>query len=153
MIIESINQLYQRDLRKLKKEIELYESDEKLWKTENSISNSGGNLCLHLIGNLKTYIGNGLANLDYIRQRDLEFSEKFIEREKLLLQIDETMDIVNIGFSMLSESDFEINFPIKIWDEETGMIYTIVHLHSHLNYHLGQINYHRRILDTKEIIH
>jgi len=61
MIVESLKELFRRDLQKLKQEIELYEKDSNLWKVESSIKNSGGNLCLHLIGNLNTFIGNGLA--------------------------------------------------------------------------------------------
>ncbi|RDY59391.1 DUF1572 family protein [Flagellimonas nanhaiensis] len=147
MIIESIKELYYRDLRRLKQEIELYKDDTTLWKTERSIKNSGGNLCLHIVGNLKTYIGNGLAQIGYVRQRDLEFSDKFVDREELYKRIDETIQIVDQGLSKLDDDRLTEDFPIIIWEKKTEMAFTIIHLHSHLNYHLGQINYHRRILE------
>ncbi|MBT28017.1 MAG: DinB superfamily protein [Thalassobius sp.] len=147
MMIESLKELFNRDLKKLKHELSLYQDDSTIWKIENSISNSGGNLCLHLIGNLKTYIGNGLAKTTYIRQRELEFSAKFVDREEIYKQIDETIEVVSDGLSQLTEEDLKGNFPIIIWEKETGMGFTLMHLHSHLNYHLGQINYHRRILE------
>ncbi|WP_053970352.1 DUF1572 family protein [Mangrovimonas sp. ST2L15] len=147
MVIESLKELYNRDLNKLKKEIELYKNDTTLWKIENSIKNSGGNLCLHIIGNLKTYIGNGLAQIDYVRQRDLEFSSRFVERKELYEKIDETIQIVGQGLSKITDEQLTETFPIIIWENKTEMAFTIIHLHSHLNYHLGQINYHRRILE------
>ncbi len=147
MVIDALKELYNRDLKKLKLEIEHYKNDSTLWKIENSIKNSGGNICLHLIGNLKTYIGNGLADTGYIRNRDFEFSGKCVDRKELLKQIDETISIVNQGLSAISDEQLAENFPVLIWEKETGMAFTIFHLHAHLNYHLGQINYHRRILD------
>ena len=147
MMIESIKELYHRDLRRLKQEIELYKDDTTLWKTERSIKNSGGNLCLHIVGNLKTYIGNGLAQIGYVRQRDLEFSGKFVDREELYKRIDETIQIVDQGLSKLDDDRLTEDFPIIVWEKKTEMAFTIIHLHSHLNYHLGQINYHRRILE------
>ena len=149
MIVEALKELYNRDLNKLKKEIELYNNDSTIWKTEHSINNSGGNLCLHLVGNLKTYIGDGLAQTGYVRQREFEFSGKFVDRKELLKQVDETIQIVNQGLSNITNEQLSGNFPIVIWEKETGMVFTLMHLHSHLNYHLGQINYHRRILDKE----
>lgn len=149
MIIKALKELFKRDLLKLKNEISSYNSDTALWEIEHSIKNSGGNLCLHLIGNLKTFIGNGLTDIGYVRKRDFEFAGKFVERAELYTQIDETIDIVDQALSQLSEEQLKENFPMLIWKEETGMAFTIIHLHSHLNYHLGQINYHRRLLDAK----
>jgi len=149
MIIEALKELFNRDLKKLKLEIELYKNDSTLWITEKSIKNSGGNLCLHLIGNLKTYIGNGLSHIGYVRQREFEFSCKFIDREELQKQIDETIQIVNQGLNKITEESLTENYPMIIWEKETGMAFTLIHLHSHLNYHLGQINYHRRILEQE----
>jgi len=148
MIIEDLKELYKRDLSRLRSEIELYENDSTMWKIENSIKNSGGNLCLHIVGNLKTYIGNGLAKIGYVRQRDFEFSGKFVDKKDLLKEVDETIQVVIQGLSNLTDEQLNEKFPIVVWENETGMAYTILHLHAHLNYHLGQINYHRRIIDS-----
>ncbi len=72
----TLQSLFKRDLEKLKSEIEQYSSEENLWRTDKSITNSAGNLCLHLIGNLKAFIGAGLAKTDYIRDREFEFAGK-----------------------------------------------------------------------------
>lgn len=147
LIIDNLITLYNRDLQKLKEEIDLYRDESNLWKVDKDIINSGGNLCLHLIGNLKTFIGNGLAGYKYTRNRDFEFSGKNVSRLELYRELDETIAIVNKGLKNLNEEQLKSNFPIKIWEEETGMLFTLLHLHAHLNYHLGQINYHRRVFD------
>jgi len=150
MVIEVLKELFKRDLNRLKQEIEFYNDETTLWEIESSIKNSGGNLCLHIIGNLKTYIGNGLAQIGYLRQRDFEFSGKLVERNEIYKQIDETIQIVSQGLDQITEEQLKENFPIIIWEVETGMAFTIIHLHSHLNYHLGQISYHRRLLDKNK---
>ena len=147
MIVESLQELFKRDLLKLKREIELYSNEANLWKIDDAIQNSGGNLCLHLIGNLKTFIGNTLAGTDYVRDRTFEFSGKDVDRKELYKQLDETILIVQKGLSTVTTEQLKENFPIAIWEKETGLAFTLIHLHSHLNYHLGQVNYHRRLLD------
>lgn len=96
----------------------------------------------------KNLLGNGIGKIGYIRQRELEFSGKFISKKDLLREIDETIEIVIQSLNKITDEQLNENFPLIVWENETGMAYTIIHLHSHLNYHLGQINYHRRILDV-----
>ncbi len=149
MIIETLKTLFKRDLEKLHKEIELYSDEPVIWQTASGISNSAGNLCLHLVGNLNAYIGVGLAKTSYVRQRDLEFSLKNIPRQQLVQKIQATMQVVESGLNTLDQQQMEKDFPVIIWDKPTGMEYTLLHLLTHLNYHLGQVNYHRRLLEKQ----
>jgi Protein of unknown function (DUF1572). len=146
-MIDTLKWLFKRDLEKLKSELQQYQSEAHIWLVEKSIANSAGNLCLHLIGNLNTYIGAGLAKTSYVRQRDLEFSSTNIPLSTLLSQIDETIIVVEKGLSNVTQEQLSGDFPIVIWDKPTGMEHTLILLATHLNYHLGQINYHRRLLD------
>lgn len=147
MIIESIRSLFSRDLLKLKAEIESYKNESKLWIVDGQIANSAGNLSLHLVGNLNTYIGNGLGNSGYVRDRDKEFSEKNRSKLELLQMIEETKTVVDRSLATILDDQLKLDFPIIVWEKPTNMAYTLMHLHGHLNYHLGQINYHRRLLD------
>ncbi|MCB0643019.1 MAG: DUF1572 family protein [Phaeodactylibacter sp.] len=150
MIIDALKELFIRDLKKLREEINAYQDEQNLWKIEANIANSGGNLCLHLIGNLKAFIGAGFANSGYIRNRVNETSLSDIPKSELLAQIEQTITVVTDGFNQLEESDLDKNFPIVIWEHPTPMASTLIHLQGHLNYHLGQINYHRRLLDHQD---
>jgi uncharacterized damage-inducible protein DinB len=149
MFIDSLISLFTRDLNKLKAEIETYQNEEALWKTDKSIANSAGNLCLHLVGNLNTYIGAQLGNSGYIRQRDLEFSLKDIPRSELIEQIEKTIGVVNSILVKLSAEDLEKVYPIEPLGYTMTTEYFLIHLYGHLNYHVGQINYHRRLLDAE----
>ena len=147
MTIEILKSLYNRDLQKLKVEIESYQNEESLWKIDKKILNSGGNLCLHLLGNLNTYIGAELGKSGYVRQRDLEFSMKDIPKTELLEKIESLIEIVDSTFKQLLEEDLKKDYPTEALGYQMTTEYFLIHLLSHLNYHLGQINYHRRLLD------
>lgn len=147
MITASLRSLYQRDLNKLKMEIGAYQNEENLWKTDKNISNSAGNLCLHLIGNLNHFIGTHLGNTGYVRQRELEFSLKDIPKTELIEKIEATTTMVDSVLNQLPEAEMEKEYPLVVFEDKMTTGYFLIHLLSHLDYHLGQINYHRRLLD------
>nr|WP_314493414.1 DUF1572 family protein [uncultured Chryseobacterium sp.] len=103
MITESLKSLFIRDLSKLKTEIESYQSEESLWKTDKDILNSAGNLCLHLVGNLNHFFGATLGNSGYVRNREEEFSLKNIPKSELIKQISETSDVIITTLDQLSD--------------------------------------------------
>ncbi len=146
-MIETLKNLFTRNLGRLKIEVELYANENNLWKVEKDITNSAGNLCLHLIGNLNTYIGKEIGKTNYIRNRALEFSSKNISKVELIKKIDETILVVNNSLDKLTPEDLLKEYPIVVFDKATSTEYLLVHLTTHLTYHLGQINYHRRLLD------
>ncbi|MFH6966658.1 DUF1572 family protein [Flavobacterium sp. FlaQc-28] len=147
MLAETLKSLFNRDLNKLKVEIESYQNENQLWAIDKNISNSGGNLCLHLIGNINTYIGSEIGKTGYIRNRPLEFSLKDIPKSELIGKIEETIIVVNNTLDLLSEEDLNAIYPQIVFEKEMTTGFFFVHLSTHLAYHLGQINYHRRLLD------
>ena len=146
MLRDSLIEIFERDLNKLRAEIDLYKSDEDLWRVAGEISNSGGNLCLHLVGNVNHFIGAVLGESGYVRDRDREFSSNGVSRAALSAEIDKAIEAVKLGLSKLSAEDFERNFPIEKRGEIVRMDFMLLHLFGHLSYHLGQINYHRRLV-------
>ncbi|TZF95899.1 DinB family protein [Chryseobacterium panacisoli] len=147
MITESLRSLYNRDLNKLKSEIEAYQNEENIWRIDKNIANSAGNLVLHLVGNLNHFIGTHLGNTGYIRQRDLEFSLKDVPRAELIEKIEATTTMIDSTLSQLSEDDLKKEYPLVVFESAMTTDYFLIHLIAHLDYHLGQINYHRRLLD------
>lgn len=147
MLIDTLQNLFNRDLLRLRKEIELYSNEANLWKTGDGISNSAGNLCLHLIGNLNTYIGKEIGNTGYVRNRDAEFALKDIPRHQLLEMVDATITTVRTSLNGLNENALADEYPVVVFDERMSSEFFLMHLTTHLNYHLGQINYHRRLMD------
>jgi uncharacterized damage-inducible protein DinB len=142
---KSLSAVFVKDLIRLKTEIEAYSGEEKLWIKAEGINNSAGNLCLHILGNLNNYIGAILGNTGYIRNRPAEFSEK-TSKDYLLKSLDETTEMVKQTISNLDSEVLNQTYPDNVFGYEMKTDYFLIHLVGHLNYHLGQINYHRRIL-------
>ena len=130
------------------KEIQDYTNEESLWKVTQGINNCGGNLALHLIGNLNHFIGAILGDTGYIRDRDAEFSKKDVPQATLIKQIEETIKMVDEVLSHLPEDQLDKTYPIEVLKRPMTTGEFILFLYGHLSYHLGQINYHRRILNN-----
>lgn len=145
MMLEELSSLIQREVSKIQEELGLYQNEEAIWKTSEGISNSAGNLALHVAGNLQHFIGSVLGGSGYVRQREAEFSSKNVPLADVLSELDKAKDAVASTLPDLSEEVLEADYPIHIF----GGVKTkwfMLHLLSHTTYHLGQINYHRRIL-------
>ncbi len=149
MITETIAHLFERDLQKLKVEMSSYNGDTRCWEVAPGISNSAGNLCLHLAGNLQHFIGAVLGKSGYVRNRPQEFSQKNIPLAEMLATLDHTLKMITDTLLTLTPDDMEKAFPERINDYPFTIESFLLHLYGHLNYHLGQINYHRRILESQ----
>ena len=145
MLITELKEIYLRDLGKLEEEINLYQDEAKLWIVKGEIKNSGGNLCLHLAGNLQHFIGAILGETGYLRNRDAEFADKNIPRARLIELIKDTKKVVDETLQQLTEDMLTKEYPLEVLDKKMTAGFFLTHLATHLNYHLGQINYHRRI--------
>ncbi|WP_373493480.1 DinB family protein [Aquiflexum sp.] len=144
---DTLINLFDRDLNKLKNELKLYKKEENIWKVSGDILNSAGTLTVHLIGNLNHFIGAVMGNSGYVRDRDAEFSTFDVPRESLIEQLDNTIQVVSNAILMFQEDKFDSIYPHEVFKEPMTHEYFLLHLIGHLNYHLGQVNYHRRLLD------
>ncbi|MFB6458005.1 DinB family protein [Chitinophaga sp. Hz27] len=146
MLQEILPPLFNKELLALAEEIKAYSSDELIWKVPEGVSNSGGNLCLHICGNIRHFIGAQLGNTGYIRDRDYEFSAKGLPRETLLADIQDTTNVIWTVIHGLTPEFLGTVYaenPLK----DPGLTYGgfLTYIYGHLRYHLGQINYHRRL--------
>lgn len=146
--IASIIKLLDRDLTKLEEEIKLHGSEESIWKTDRDIKNSGGNLCLHLCGNLQHFIGAILGKTGYVRNRENEFAAKGVARETLLSEIKNTKNAVQLTLQNLDPQLLTKEYPLQVLGYPMTTSFFLIHLTAHLEYHLGQVNYHRRLLSS-----
>ncbi|MNE23421.1 hypothetical protein D3C80_1166730 [compost metagenome] len=146
-MIQTLKPIFVRDLQKLKTEIESYQHEKNIWLIKDNVSNSAGNLCLHLMGNLNHFIGATLGNSGYVRNRDLEFVMKDVPQAELISKIEDTIKAVEAGLDQVKEDQLKNDYPLVVFGEKTSIEFMLLHLITHLSYHLGQINYHRRLLD------
>lgn len=146
MLISSLSPLYARELGRLYDEIAAYQDESQLWAVAPGIANSAGNLCLHLIGNLNHFIGAEFGKTGYVRDRALEFAAKDVPREELLARIVATKSVVLDTLEGMTDADLEAAGDFFKSGESVTAARLLIHLLGHFNYHLGQINYHRRLL-------
>ncbi|MEP2935178.1 MAG: DinB family protein [Gilvibacter sp.] len=147
-MLQTLNNLFTRDLDRLSQEISAYNSEADLWLTPEGISNSAGTLSLHLIGNLNHFIGACLGDTGYVRQRDKEFTDRGVAVSKMVEDIEEVKAVISQTLSKLNDAQLTADFPINVFSDQQKVTigFMLTHLAGHLNYHLGQINYHRRLL-------
>jgi len=141
-------QLYINFLDQLKEEISSYKNEDSIWKTGGSITNPPGNLSLHLCGNLNHFLGAILGNTDYVRNRDLEFSTKNVSRDELIKEVDRTISTLKKVFDGINDERLNDIYPSDKFGEDVSIGFVLSRLVSHLAYHVGQINYHRRMTDN-----
>lgn len=149
MFKKTLTELFERDLLRLITEMNLYRDETNLWVVKEGISNSAGNLCLHLVGNLNHFIGAALGHTGYVRHREDEFELKSILRQDLLLNIENCILIVKTTLQKLSDEDLKKDFPLEKHGTIVSTTHMLVHLYGHLSYHVGQINYHRRLVENE----
>ncbi len=147
-MITTISGSYERDLNKLTEEINLFKNEENLWRIKEGISNSAGNLILHLIGNLNYFIGAILAKNGYVRERGIEFTAKNISRSELTEEIQQIIPLIQNTLPNLSKEQLQSEFPVPLGGKKYVTEDMLVLLLAHFNYHLGQVNYLRRILEA-----
>jgi len=143
---EGLVALFSRDLTRLIQELPAFPSDEILWQRAPGVKNSAGNLVLHLEGNLRECIGRQLAHVAYVRTRDQEFGLNGVSRDDLVRRMEQVKELIAKVVVRLSDSDLAAVHPERVLETDLSSHDLLVHLHGHLNFHLGQIDYLRRIL-------
>jgi hypothetical protein len=138
--------LFSRDLTRLIQELQAFPGDETVWQLTPGVKNSAGNLVLHLEGNLREFIGRQLGGVAYRRARDQEFALNGLSRDDLVQRMEQVKELVAKVVGQLSEGDLAAAYPERLLETTLSSHDFLVHLHGHLNYHLGQIDYLRRIL-------
>lgn len=137
-----------RDLGALAAQVEKYPDDASLWRVSGSILNPAGTLVLHLAGNLLHYVGAVLGGTGYVRDRDAEFAQRDVPRAELLARIEACRDAVVPVLASLPDEAFAAPYPGTLPPHLAGATTHrfLLHLSGHFMWHLGQVDYHRRLL-------
>lgn len=138
-------ELFARDIKRLDAIVEAYATDEALWTTSGSVKNPGGTLCLHLCGNLRHFVGHVLGDLPYTRDREREFGARDLTKADLLAEVESTQHDVAYAIARLTAEQLQGPYPVRVLDRDWNTGAFLLHLYGHLNYHLGQLDYHRRM--------
>ena len=140
----SLAALLRRDLTRLVQQIHSFPDDAALWQTLPGVSNCAGNLILHLEGNLREYVGRRLGGISYERNRPAEFTQTGLSRAELARRIESLHAIPEAVERITEEQWFSDCGDMLPGGRSMGQ--ALLSLYGHFHYHLGQIDYLRRIL-------
>jgi uncharacterized damage-inducible protein DinB len=146
MLVEAVAAILDRDLRALAREVDAYPNEGALWQLPEGVTNSAGTLVLHLAGNIQHFLGALLAGTGFVRDRPAEFSARGVPRAILLRQIEAARSAVRIAAEKLTGEALELDFPEAVGGMRVTTGEYLIHLVSHFDYHLGQVDYHRRLV-------
>ncbi len=140
-----------RDLGKMIEQIRSYPDDESVWRTAGSIKNGAGTLALHVVGNLEHFVGSVLGGSSYARDRQAEFEEREVPRDEIVQRLHRCSVRVALALESLDDARMMEPYPVDLPPRLQGTVHWfLVHLVSHTNWHLGQVDYHRRILEEHQ---
>jgi uncharacterized damage-inducible protein DinB len=135
-----------RDVDTLRREIALYPDEASLWRELPGLPNTGGTLALHLAGNLRHYIGATLGGSGYVRDRAAEFATRGLTRAELSALVDQARAEVSRALDLIDPASLDSPYPAAFDGRSISTRLFLLHLAVHLTYHLGQLDYHRRMV-------
>jgi len=144
--IETIRTLLNRELDAFVREVELMPDDDALWQVAGGVTNSCGNLALHVSGNLQAYLGAALGGSAYVRDREREFSTRTGTRAAVVGELRRAAAAVDDTLRRMDPARLEETFPLALGGVQPRVGVLLLHLLSHTGFHLGQAGYLRRIL-------
>ena len=151
-VAKELGAMYRRDLTRLAQHIEAFPDDAALWQTHPAVTNSAGNLALHIEGNLREFVGRQIGGNTYTRKRDLEFSSKGVSKQELETRLAELKAMVPSIIEQLSSEQLQTQYPQIVFERATSTQELLISLYGHLNWHMGQIDYLRRIVTNGKAV-
>jgi hypothetical protein len=143
---DDIARLLCRELDGFSREIAMFPDDETIWKTVPGISNSAGNLALHVAGNLQQFVGSALGKTGYVRNREDEFGRRLGTRAEVISELQKAADVVRSTMRQLPEKRLTEEFPQLVMGMHFPGGRFLINLCVHAGFHLGQAGYLRRAL-------
>lgn len=146
MTPEYLARVLVRDVNAVRRELEAYPDERSVWALPPGIANSAGTLALHIAGNLQHFIGAVLGGSGYKRDRAAEFARRDVPRSGVIVELEAAIVAVGLGMSQVGEARLGEEFPEAIAGFRVVTGEWLIHLVAHTGYHLGQIDYHRRLV-------
>lgn len=146
MLPDLVAGLMSRELRAMQRELQAYPSDAAVWQQHPALPNSGGSLALHAAGNLLHFVGTVLGGTSYVRDRDAEFARHDVPRDAILRELDEAIAVVERVLPTVPVAVLDDWYAQPVAGKRVRTGEFLMHLASHLAYHLGQMDYHRRMI-------
>jgi hypothetical protein len=135
-----------RELRALERELQAYQSEDQVWRLPPGLPNSGGTLALHAAGNLQHFVGAVLGGSSYVRDRDAEFQRRDVPRQELIGELQGAASVVRDTLQNIDQATLQRTYPLPVANRRVTTGDFLTHLATHLAYHVGQADFHRRVV-------
>jgi hypothetical protein len=145
MLSTDLASLFERDLLRFVQELRAFPDTTALWQTAPGVTNPAGTLALHIEGNLREYVGRQLGRIEYTRNRPLEFAARDLAHDEIVARVEAVQPVVPRIIEALSDETLRADFPEQYNGASISTQQFLMHLYAHLNYHLGQLDYLRRV--------
>lgn len=152
MIAETFLSYSVRKLRQYGSRIEValgQLTEEQVWSRPNPAVNSAGNLVLHLCGNIRQWIGYGIAGWPNDRDRDAEFAASGgWTPAELVAKLQHTLDEVVPVIETLEGT--ALSRRLEIQGYPVTALEAVYHVVEHFSQHTGQILYLTKAMSGKD---
>ncbi len=135
-----------RELRAIERELNAYPTEDQIWQLPTGLPNSGGTLALHAAGNLQHFVGAVLGGSSYVRDRDAEFNRRNVPRAELIEELRRAQVSVQETLARIDHAILDATYPLPVANRRLVTSDFLAHLATHLAYHVGQLDFHRRIV-------
>ena len=118
---------------------------DQIWRRGSENENAVGNLVLHLAGNVRQWIGSGVAGQENIRDRPAEFASLGgVGAHDLRMQLRSTVDdavatIHNLTAERLADR-------VRVQGYDVSVLEAVYHVVEHFSQHTGQIIFATKLL-------
>ena len=124
--------------------------DEQMWLRPNDVSNSIGNLILHLCGNARQYIVSGIGQTKDTRTRQAEFETRAgITKKELRRKLIRTLEEADKVLEGLAES--QLSECRRIQGRDVTVLEALFDAVEHFSMHTGQIIMLTKMLANKDM--
>ena len=119
-------------------------TEEQLWSKKGGTPNSIGTLARHLTGNLNHYFGAGILDNGYVRERDREFTETGLPREKVVSDLRAAVVVAKESLQAIDEQRAGVPHRTPNGEEYESLAYHVMRCATHFVRHRGQMQFAER---------
>ena len=123
---------------------------EQIWARGSENENSVGNLVLHLAGNVRQWIGSGVAGRASIRDRDAEFAARgHVDVQELRVLLRTTIDDAVAVIQKLTAERLSEMIRVQVYD--VSVLEAVYHVVEHFSQHTGQIIFATKLVTGSDL--
>lgn len=125
-------------------------NEDQIWSRGRETENSIGNLCLHLLGNVRQWIVSGVGGAADHRNRDSEFEARGgISTDELISRLNQAVAQACDVIAKLTPMRLEEEITIQSY--RLSVLEAVYHVVEHFSHHAGQILFAMKAISGEDL--